>query len=97
MNAADIIAYTADADAYCPGCAEKLYGILALAQCPECGHYLYPGSDNGVCRYCEFEYGSIPTDNEGNEVHPIFCDNMGEWAESGLSCGHCHEVIVEKE
>jgi hypothetical protein len=98
MNAADIIAFTADADCYCPDCAAAIYGAAACGHCPDCGEYLYPAADRGECERCGRDYsGDRLTDNEGNEVHPIFAESIGDYTEAGLYCGHCREEIVEPE
>ncbi len=98
MNAADVIAFTADADVLCPDCAEEIYGAAACGHCPDCGRYLYPAADTGECGQCGRDYSRDRlADNEGNEVHPVFADQAGEYTESGLYCGHCHEEILEPE
>ena len=98
MNAADIIAFTADADVLCPDCTREIYGAAACGRCPDCGHCLFPAVDSGECRHCGRSYARDRlTDNEGNEVHPIFAESWGEWTREGLHCGHCRREIVERE
>lgn len=81
MNSADVIAYTADADCYCPRCTVHLYGT---EQHPLVHH------DNHGREHAD----GRRHDNEGNEVHPVFADSWGEWADTGLYCGHCREEII---
>ncbi|MBN1444425.1 MAG: hypothetical protein JXA90_17060 [Planctomycetes bacterium] len=94
MKAFDIIAYSADADTWCPECAEEAYGKAALGICPECGSFLSWNGSECVCCHCGLEFGRIPTDSEGNEVHPIFASDEWQFEESGLHCHKCGEEIV---
>ncbi len=95
MNAADVIAYTADAAAYCPGCAREIYGPARLGECPDCGRYLaFPRHGEGECHYCGWAGKDLLVDGEGNEVHPVFAEE--EWAE-GLWCSQCGDVVVEPD
>lgn len=97
MNAADVIAFTADADTWCPDCAREVYGAAACGRCPECNSFLYPAVDRGVCEHCERDYSADNlTDNERNEVYPIFADSWSSWEDSGLYCRKCHEEIIPR-
>ena len=95
MKSFDIIAYTADADTWCPDCAEKAYGKAALGRCPECGDYLGNPGNRYECG-CGFQTDGIPTDGEGNEVHPVFCEDEWQFEDSGLYCGACGEEIIPR-
>jgi len=97
MNAADIIAFTADADTWCPKCAREVYGDVACGRCPNCHYYLFPAIDFGLCQHCEYDYGKQKqTDREGNMIHPVFATSWSEWAGSGLYCCKCHDEIISK-
>lgn len=60
--------------------------------------YAYDGDIH--CEECAYQrfgnalYDDVhpPTDSEGNEVHPVFLDEVEE---EGLDCGECGDVIEE--
>lgn len=96
MKGFDVIAYTADADIWCPDCAEKAYGIGALGICPECRSFTStPRHGEFVCRCGWTGSGKRFLDNEGNEVHPIFASN--EHDPAGEHCGVCGREVWEPE
>ena len=96
MGRNDPIAYTADADIYCPKCAETKYRCAALGFCPECGAHIYPAKKM-ECLGCGLPFTQKDLDDhEGNEVQPIFPWDSSEFPD-GISCAGCEEIIVEPE
>ena len=83
MQKADsIIAYTADADIYCPGCAREYFELihgskyaLALLSAPHDQH--------GI--------PEVIKDQAGNEAGVVFA--ISEPADYIEVCGSCHELI----
>lgn len=92
MKCFDVIAYTADADTWCPECALKTYGARALGRCPECDSCWIDAA--GICDCGHDASGDPVTDSEGNEVHPVFAQDDWQFEDSGLHCGACGEEII---
>jgi hypothetical protein len=93
MNAADIIAFTADADLLCPACAERIYGASACGRCPQCRSFLFPLADDLACFSCGRDYGSdIMLDHEGDPLWPVFVETG---LPSGSTCHKCRKELSD--
>ena len=97
MHACDILGYTADADVYCPDCAEELYGVAALGKCPGCGRFTRTEQHGMfVCDHCGWKTDAPCLDGDRNEVHPIFADGDALEFASRNSCSVCHDPLLDE-
>jgi hypothetical protein len=101
-----IIAYAYDADIHCPYCAEGEHGPLARGDvCATCGRYgsaCAHGYEPNRALYDEHYVHPLSTDNDGNEVHPIF--STDEWCSEydrafgcWLECSDCRRTLEHHE
>ena len=72
----EIIGYTYDADVHCIACTVEYVRTLHKLSPNDLTHTTimgFAGWDNGVWTTVEF------TDSEGNDVHPVFADQYGDF------------------